>query len=354
MKRKTIKAFALVMTLVMALSLFGCSKEEPKAEETTTTETTTKYIPPTNLLTGEEIDKDEKGKRPIAIVVENHPDARPQWGIGTADMVCEGEVEGGISRMLWIYTDQSKIPSQVGPLRSARPSYVEFSQFFDAVFIHWGGSHSKGNYVGGYETIKKNKVDDLDGMSGGSLFGRDKSRAVSSEHTGIMKVSELTNTLKKKKIRNTAKEDKILKLNFNESITPAGQTGAKTVAVKFSNRTHTRDFTFNSEDKLYHTSDWKTDVAFRNLILLKANSTYITTPYKGSSTTYLNYSWTSGTGTYVSNGTATEISWSVDNGVLSIKDASGKTLTINKGQSYIGFVSANHEGKITCVGEKTE
>ena len=80
MKRRIIRLSAAVLALVMVLSLFGCSKSEPEVEPSTT-ETTTKYIPPTNILTGEEISESAKGERPVAIVVENHPDARPQWGI---------------------------------------------------------------------------------------------------------------------------------------------------------------------------------------------------------------------------------------------------------------------------------
>ena len=350
MERRIIRLSAAVLALVMVLSLFGCSKSEPEVEPSTT-ETTTKYIPPTNILTGEEISESAKGERPVAIVVENHPDARPQWGIGSADIVCEGEVEGGISRMLWVYSDMSKLPEKIGPLRSARPSFVEFSSFFDAVFVHWGGSHSKGNYTGGYETISNMNIDDLDGMSGGALFSRDKTRKVSSEHTGIINTAELSKTIEGKGYRSTVNEDNVVKFNFNESIASVGESAALGVKVKFSNRTDTRAFTFNSEDKLYHTSDWKSDTAFRNLILLKADSTYITTPYNNSTTTYLNYSWTSGTGVYASNGTYTDISWSVDNGVLSIKDAQGSPITLNVGQSYIGFVSANHEGAVTCTAE---
>ena len=81
----------------------------------------------------------------------------------------EGEVEGGITRMLWLYADYSDVPSKVGPVRSARTSYVRFSRFFDAVYIHWGGSHSRAGYVGGYDTIAAEGVDDLDGMNGGSV-----------------------------------------------------------------------------------------------------------------------------------------------------------------------------------------
>lgn len=350
MKRYIKSLIAVILVFVIGTSFYACSKQE---EETTTqtTESTTVYIPPTNVLTGEEINASSDGKRPVAIVVENHKDARPQWGSGTADIVCEGEVEGGISRMLWIYADRTKMPDQIGPLRSARPSFVEFGTFFDAVFIHWGGSHSKGNYVGGYETISAQNVDDIDGMSGGALFGRNKDRKVSSEHTGVMYSSELDGVIEEKGYRNTLNENNLIKFSFNDSITPAGDINAGKVNVKFSSRTDTRKFAFSTDDSKYHSSDWDTDVSFENLFILKAQSTYITAPYDGSSVTYVNYDWSSGSGTYVSDGKACDISWSVDNGKLSIKDSNGSPITLNKGQSYIGFVSSNNGGSVDCLSE---
>ena len=86
----------------------------------------------TNPLTGES-DFNEKavGKRPIACVVENSVSARPQWGIADSknppDIIVEGEVEGGETRMLWMYADYTAVPSQIGPMRSARPPYIKFS-----------------------------------------------------------------------------------------------------------------------------------------------------------------------------------------------------------------------------------
>ena len=101
MKKRFKAIIAIMMVLVMSVAFFACSKKEEEPTETTT-ESTTVYIPPTNPFTGNEISESADGKRPVAIVVENHSDARPQFGIGSADITCEGEVEGGISRMLWV------------------------------------------------------------------------------------------------------------------------------------------------------------------------------------------------------------------------------------------------------------
>jgi len=55
----------------------------------------------------------------LSIKVENTPDARPQAGLDTADVVTEELVEGGITR--FFVTFQSHDSPLVGPVRSARP-----------------------------------------------------------------------------------------------------------------------------------------------------------------------------------------------------------------------------------------
>lgn len=349
--KKVSNYMALALVLVMALSLFGCKKAEPLPEITTTTTTTTTTKAPDmfNPLTGDEnFDKNALGVRPVAIVVENLEPARPQWGIETPDIIVEGEVEGGISRMLWIYADYKKVPEKVGPIRSARPSFVQFSELFDAVYIHWGGSHSKSSYVGGYETFRNDKVDHIDGMQGGKLFGRDTTRSTSSEHRGIIYGDKIPEVIESKGFRTELNKDKYPKFKFNEKDASKGEKNGSQVGFAFSNRTDTRTFNYDAESEKYLCKDWKTDVTFKNVIILNTDSQYITTPYKGSSTTYLNYEIlnSEGNGFYSSNGITTEINWSTKSGTLVLTDLNGSVLNLNKGNSYIGLCSKNHEGKI--------
>ncbi|MFR5875324.1 MAG: DUF3048 domain-containing protein [Eubacterium sp.] len=352
------KFIAVIISLVLALTLFGCSaKEEPTTAATTTTETTTAPPPVVNPLTGEDgYNKSAVGIRPVSIVVENTKPARPQWGITTPDIIIEGEVEGGISRMLWLYADYTAVPEKVGPLRSARPSFIKFSELFDSIYVHWGGSHSKksAGYTGGYETIKADGVDDIDGMNGGELFGRDSTRSVSSEHRGIMKGDKLPAAIEKKGYRTKVDNDSFTQFSFNEEIKNAGADSAVKVNITFSSRTDTRKFTYSTDDKLYHTSDWDEDVSFENLIILMDSTTYITTPYKNSTTTYLNYSLKSGSGYLVSNGTKTAIKWDASSGVLKLTDDSGNAVSLNPGKSYIALGSSNHEGKVSFTSASEE
>ncbi len=350
------KALSLLLCAVILLALFGCAKKDDTssaAPTTEITETTTKKEEILNPLTGKPgFKKRAVGKRPVAIVVENLSPARPQWGIKTPDIIVEGEVEGGISRMLWLYADYKSVPDKIGPTRSARPSYVQFSEFFDSIFVHWGGSQQRKaqGYIGGYTVIRKDKVDHLDGMDGGFLFGRDSTRRVASEHRGIIHGKKLSKAIKQKGFRTKLDESKFSTLSFNEKVKKAGSEKASVVNATFSARTDTRKFTY--EKGKYHTKDWKKDVAFQNVIILMDQTKYITVPYKGSSTTYLNYLYTGSDGYYISNGTQTQIKWEVKDNKLYLKDLSGNALKLNPGKSYIGLASSNNGGKVTFTSAK--
>ena len=266
-----------------------------------------------------------------------------------ADLVVEGEVEGGETRMLWFFADMTNLPEQIGPTRSARPSFVEFSELFDSVYVHFGGSHSKGSYVGGYEVIERDNVDDIDGMTVSSCFRRTSDKV--SPHNAVLIGENLPAAIEKKGYRTEIDNSSFSTLRFNENVQSVSDIPCNDISVTISSRTRTHSLSYNSESKTYtNQSDYGTAVSFSNVIVLFADSTYIDKDnYKGSgkTETYLNYSLTSGSGKLASCGTVVDFDWAVNNGVLSFKDKSGKELMLNPGKSYIALASANHNGSVT-------
>ena len=72
-----------------------------------------------DILTGAER---STNSRPVAVMVNNiansqRQNARPQRGIGSADLLIEAKVEGGITRLCAVFSDADSIP-EVGPIRS--------------------------------------------------------------------------------------------------------------------------------------------------------------------------------------------------------------------------------------------
>jgi hypothetical protein len=82
---------------------------------------------------------------PLAVMVENHPDARPQTGLDRANVVYEALAEGGISRFMAIYMrtpgfDGSAEAEVIGPVRSTRHYFVYTAAEYNATLVHVGAS----------------------------------------------------------------------------------------------------------------------------------------------------------------------------------------------------------------------
>lgn len=111
----------------------------------------------------------ELNKRPVTgVMIENSPDARPQSGLKDAGIVFEAIAEGGITRFLALYEDAQ--PDYIGPVRSARPYYLDFALAFDASLAHVGGSPEA------LAQIRSLGVADLDQFANGQYYTRIKSR----------------------------------------------------------------------------------------------------------------------------------------------------------------------------------
>lgn len=77
-----------------------------------------------------------KSRRPVAVMINNHSEARPQSGLSSADIVIEANAEGGITRYLAIFWSQA--PQKVGSIRSLRQYYLEWLSEYDPILIHDG------------------------------------------------------------------------------------------------------------------------------------------------------------------------------------------------------------------------
>ncbi len=94
-------------------------------------------------LTGEVLNDAEKDDFALphvfAVMVENSANAWPLSGLDKAFLVIEAPVEGGIPRFLAFYSEKSEA-KKIGPVRSARPYYLDWAAPWRAVYAHVGGS----------------------------------------------------------------------------------------------------------------------------------------------------------------------------------------------------------------------
>lgn len=115
--------------------------------------------------------------RPISsVIIENHPDARPQSGLSQAGVVYEALAEGGITRFQAFFLDAR--PAVIGPVRSLRTYFVDWALEFNAPVAHAGGNADALDLVGPL------KMKDINALSFASdAFYRARDRNVATEHT---------------------------------------------------------------------------------------------------------------------------------------------------------------------------
>ena len=94
-----------------------------------------------DILTGAER---STNSRPVAVMVNNiansqRQNARPQRGIGSADLLIEAKVEGGITRLCAVFSDADSIP-EVGPIRSGRDQFLQLLMPWNILYYHDGES----------------------------------------------------------------------------------------------------------------------------------------------------------------------------------------------------------------------
>jgi hypothetical protein len=133
------------MAAVAALALAGCSADAgapSSGGDTTTGGAVTEdgaIVDNSTVaaLTGEPIEAGSLARPALSAKIDNHPSARPQVGLDETDIVFEELVEGGMTRYVAIW--HSKLPAEIGPVRSVRPMDPEIVSPFGGVFAYSGG-----------------------------------------------------------------------------------------------------------------------------------------------------------------------------------------------------------------------
>lgn len=109
----------------------------PTPEPTPTPSPTPVLVPAP--LTGLPVEPERAARNPVALMIDDHPNARPQSGLSSADVVWHAPAEGGIPRYLALYQSRM-LGSDIGPIRSARVYFVLWASEWNALYGHSGGS----------------------------------------------------------------------------------------------------------------------------------------------------------------------------------------------------------------------
>ncbi len=141
-------------------------------------------------LDGVKVKPEQAELMPYSVMIENYIEARPLSGISKANLVFEIPVEGGITRLMAIF-DASSTVDKIGPVRSARPYFVDLAKAMEATYAHVGGSPEALNKISGLMGFRN-----LDEMANGQYFWRTDRAAPHNVYTSTDQLSRAVQTKK--------------------------------------------------------------------------------------------------------------------------------------------------------------
>lgn len=334
-------AILLALALILCSGCGGPKSEKPSVSNNKTDAKNQTYYAP---LTGELLDEEPANTRPYAVMINNIIYAQPQVGVGSADMIYEIPAEGGITRMMAIFSDLSDLEA-VGSIRSLRPYYLSVALSYDAIVIHGGGSEQA------YSDVKTYNADNFDGVrdakASSAIFYRDSSRGQhGSEHTLFFHGTKVADLVQEYGFRTEHNSGYKTGLTFSDDAVSQCTGDAANIQVTF-NTSKSTQFTYQSDSGKYTAVQYNDDykdgatgekVAFSNVLVLSAAMS--TVDSYGRLAVELTGS---GDGYLACGGKYVPIKWSRSsiNDCFTYTLADGTPLNLARGTTYVGVVPTN-------------
>lgn len=349
MKKFTVKIISFTLIIGLLFALASCKKQTDNTQTTTkqaesTAATTTASKFKMNPLTGVyDLDPKMEGKRPVAVMINNINIAKSvQTGVGEADMVFETYVEGGITRMMAVWSDISKV-GRIGTVRSARYTYAELAYGLDARYVHAGADNKYGTPL-----MNSLGMDRFDLGGSASSAAQRYSNGLASEHTLYTFGDKLYNLHAKGRTDINSRAKNVYSFNDEDS-NKSYKTSAKSASVFFSS-SYTTNFTFDSEEGKYYrgsngtsTKDYLTGKKqyFKNVLVLFTTVQYF------SDNHHVKTVLSSGEGVYLTEGTQVPIKWKKGGSSEALRffTSEGKNLKLNAGNSFVCLTKSSEKGR---------
>lgn len=283
---------------------------------------------------------DEKSKtRPIAVMINNHAQARPYHsGLQDANIVYEMIVEGGITRMMAIFKDAET--ARIGSVRSSRHYFLDYALENDAIYVHFGWSPQAES------DISSLGVNNVNGLYD-SGYWRDNSLPIDYEHTAQTSIENIKKVMDYRGYRTEYNSDNVLDeqvLNYSvDEIDISGSEDsivANNISVPYSYYM-TSSYTYDATNKYYlrfangvaHTDYMtKEQYHFKNIIVVNIGN-YSIDNYGRQTLENIG----TGNGYYITDGYARPITWekSSRNAKTVYKYTNGTEITVNDGNTFI-------------------
>ena len=273
--------------------------------------------------------------RPVAVMIDNdNGDARPQAGLEEAFLVYEMFVEGGATRYMALFKNDST--EKIGPVRSSRHYFLDYAMENDAIYAHFGWSPLA------QKDIPALGINNINGLVDVSTYYRDYS-ITSDWHTAYTSMESLLKTAKSKGYSETTSKGNVFTYNRSDKDLD-GSENAEKVTLKYSGFYNT-GYKYDSETKLYTKqlgdADYMTQsgrpVLAKNIIVQFVKNYALG---DGSARQQLD-TVGNGEGYYITNGKCVEITWSKSSrdAQTVYADKSGREIKLNPGITYVNIIN---------------
>ena len=274
------------------------------------------------------------GRRPVAVMVSNDAAARPQWGIGTADLLIEANT-GGENTSLMAVFDSLEKAVKVGPVCQGRDLFLQMVMPVNAIPMYIGSDIYTSNLVNWFT------YQPLDGVYiGVNAYNLDGQRDLTApQELSWYADNRLIQSAMESYGQSVDGETPTF-FYFDEAAAPAkgngyrldiGYGAQRTAQLVYDEGEDCYFLKENDQDQLDGTLE-DGRVRCTNVVLLMASS-----GFKDDGVTR-DYDMTGGDGLYLSGGGAVQIKWQKGEAdqPLQLFDAEGQPLSVRPGRSYIG------------------
>lgn len=337
-KKRILCAAALALTMVLA----GCSQADSSTAAATAQPTAEPTAAPTpepepekNPLTGEE-GADYTNRRPVAVSIRTGDGSAPQWGVAEADVLIEAVTEGKTAGLTAVFASADKV-TKAGPVGPGRDLPLQMVLPLNAIPVHINKSVYASNLL---NVLQYQDLDGYHAGTSGFAFDEDRANNGFREENCWYTTSDLITSGLTTYSTDTNGANMPL-FHFAQRNDPE-QQNAKSLYITFSGE-DTEELVYAPEVGLYlkNNADGSPmmdagngeQAAFTNVFVL-----YAASGVKDDGVTR-QYDMTGGTGIYLTKGSWESIQWTKGDATapLQLTDASGKTLDVNPGKSFVAI-----------------
>jgi hypothetical protein len=191
-------------------------------------------------IDGQYVAIDRANFYPVAVQIENLITVRPQAGLSSANLVYEALAEGGITRFLAIFASGDHI-EKIGPVRSARPYYLDWLSEFNALYAHCGGSPEALADIGTYNIFSINQIGGDQGY-----YWRDNTRP--APHNLYTSSELLARALRDREIDKEGDYDSWL---FKDEASLSARSDEQTITIDFSIYSYEVEYVYDRDKNVY-------------------------------------------------------------------------------------------------------